>query len=141
MKQNLSLEASFALIERHLSKQWRSDEQAQTVQQMSFNEFDYLQAVDELHKPRLSDLAEHMQVSKASASNMVSKLEKRDLLQRTPSPDDKRSVLVQLTVQAQEILNLDNRIYLQTAEKIKSHMSSDDYKNLKQLLSLACQNL
>ena len=141
MKQNLSLEESFALIERHLNKQWRSDVQAQTVQQMSFNEFDYLQAVDELQKPRLSDLAEHMQVSKASASNMVSKLEKRELLRRTPSADDKRSVLLELTIQSQEILNLDNRIYQQVAGKIKSQMSSEDYTNLKRLLSLACQNI
>ena len=128
-------------MERHLSKQWRTTETAQWMLQMSFNEYDYLLAVDELQKPRLSDLALQMQVSKASASNMVSKLERRGLLIRVPSPDDKRSVLIQLTSQAQELLTLGHRIYQQISGKIKRQLSSDDYQTLERLLSLTCQNL
>ena len=137
----LSLSESFGHIERYLGKQWRTEEEAQWALQMSFNEYDYMQAALEFEPVRLSDLAECMQVSKASASQMVRKLEGRGLLKRTPSEEDRRSVLIQVTLQGRELLALEHKIYERISEKISKQLSSEEFRTLESLLSRACESL
>ncbi len=132
---------SLAKIERHLSKLWRADENFSQFQQISFNEYDYLHAVKELGNPRLSDLAEVLSVSKPSASNMVSKLEKKGLLQRHSAPDDGRAVLIKLTTEGSKLMAMDDKVFQKLTEKVQSALTTSDYKNLERLLTEVCKQL
>ncbi len=141
MSSSQSLGQSLARIERHLNKLWRADEEATAFQQTSFNEYDYVHAVEELGTPRLSDLADTLCVSKPSTSNMVSKLEKKGLLERIPCPQDRRSVLVKLTREGKKLMALDDRLFNKLTEKVEHALSPGDFKTLERLLTSVCNQL
>ncbi|MFK0569571.1 MarR family winged helix-turn-helix transcriptional regulator [Endozoicomonas sp.] len=141
MPAKLSLSQSLDRIERHLNKMWRSDEVASRFMQLSFNEYDYLQTVQQLEQARLSDIASMMRVSKPSASNMISKLERRGLLKRAASPDDGRVVLVSLSDEGKTLMALDNEIFDRFTQRIKQQMKPADYQTLEHLLAQMCEQL
>lgn len=141
MASDLSLNQSLDRIDRHISKMWRSDEVASRFMQLSFNEYDYLQSIQQLEKPRLSDLAQVMRVSKPSASNMASKLEKRGLLKRIPSPDDGRVVLLSLTREGKALMALDDEIFDRFTQRIRQAMTPEEYRTLERLLAKVCEHL
>lgn len=47
--------------------------------------------------PRIGDLATRLEIAPRSATGMVDTLERAGLVTRVPAPDDRRSVLVELT--------------------------------------------
>ena len=141
MIDNQPLGQSLAKIERHLGKLWRADENLSLFQQISFNEYDYLQAVKELGNPRLSDLAEMLSVTKPSASNMVNKLQKKGLLRRQPAPNDGRAILISLTDAGKNLMALDDKIFQKLTDKVKTALSADDYRELERLLTAVCKQL
>lgn len=114
---------------------------ASRFMQLSFNEYDYLQTVQQLRQARLSDIASMMRVSKPSASNMITKLERRGLLKRAASPDDGRVVLVSLTDEGKTLMALDNEIFDRFTQRIKKQMKPTDYQTLERLLAQVCEQL
>ena len=137
----MHLSQSFDYIERYLAKLWRSDEVGRQFEHVTFNEYDYLKAVQHLGQPRLSDLAAEMRVQKSSASTMVAKLERRDLLKRTPCPDDRRSTRVSLTGQGEALMALEDKLFGDMTRKICAAMSEEEYQILETLLDKACRCL
>ncbi len=81
---------------------------------LSYSEFEYLSAVhDQSHQPylgdgdhgqHLHDIVAALQVSKASASAMISKLEGRGLIKRIPCEMDARAQHIILTDEGSELL-------------------------------------
>ena len=106
MKPSFSINDSLGAIERCLNRLWREQEAPEWMNQLSFSEYDYLVTVMSLGAPRLSDIAESMRVTKASASTMVKKLEKRGLLKKTPSIKDRRVSLIELTEQGSRFMKM-----------------------------------
>lgn len=45
----------------------------------------------------IGELAERLKITKGAASQMVSRLEKKGIIRRSPHPDDSRAVLIRLT--------------------------------------------
>jgi DNA-binding MarR family transcriptional regulator len=54
-------------------------------------------------EPGMQELARHLDLDKSSMTGLVTRAERRDLLRRTPSPDDGRSVRVSLTPQGRDL--------------------------------------
>lgn len=54
-------------------------------------------------RPGMLELARHLGLDKSSMTGLVTRAEKRDLVQRLPSPDDGRAVLVSLTPLGQQL--------------------------------------
>ena len=92
------LQDSIRRLQWHLWRLWRQESQKSGSMDLTSTEYDYLDVVA-WHPEglRLTDLAERMGVSKASASAMASKLEARGYLDRTPDPEDKRASLIRPT--------------------------------------------
>jgi len=51
----------------------------------------------------MSELARHLGLDRSSITGLVSRAERRGLVRRTPSPDDGRGVLVELTSEARGV--------------------------------------
>jgi len=51
----------------------------------------------------MSELARHLGLDRSSITGLVSRAERRGLVRRTPSPDDGRGVLVELTAEARSL--------------------------------------
>lgn len=137
----MMLEQALDRIERHLGKLWRAHEPGEVLPQVSFNEYDYLKAVQSLETPRLSDVASVMCVSRPSASTMVAKLERRGLLKRVRSKNDGRVINIALTPEGSNLLSLDKNLYGQFADSIRARLSDEEVARLEDLLSRACQDL
>jgi DNA-binding MarR family transcriptional regulator len=56
-------------------------------------------------KPTMNELAKLLGLDKSSASGLVDRAERRGLVTRLPSADDKRSVLVALTDEGRVLVN------------------------------------
>src|SRR5574337_781518 len=56
------------------------------------------------HGSRIADLAERLQIRHHSAVELVSRLEERDLIQRSRSAEDRREVYVTLTAHGERVL-------------------------------------
>jgi DNA-binding MarR family transcriptional regulator len=54
--------------------------------------------------PGMQELARHLGLDKSSMTGLVDRAERRDLVHRTASTQDKRAVLVSLTPQGQELV-------------------------------------
>lgn len=137
----MMLEQAFDRIERHLGKLWRAYEPGQTMPQVSFNEYDYLKAIQSLENPRLSDVASAMCVSRPSASTMIAKLERRGLATRSRSRDDGRVINIVLTEKGRGILQMDEQLYAQFANSIRDRLSKEEVSQLEHLLSEICKDL
>ena len=136
-----SIGQSLARIERHISKKCRLDREMMVFNNLSINEYHYLQTANELKLARLSDLSLELGVSIPSASNMAKKLEKKGYLKRKQNTEDGRSILLSLTDKGRHLINCEIKLFLQLTKKIKRSLSGDDYIKLEQLLIDVCKSL
>jgi DNA-binding MarR family transcriptional regulator len=75
----------------------RKDMRAQNTTYMSVPQFRTLAFVDRNPGGSLSDLAEHLGVTRATASATVERLVQEDLIQRQENPEERRRVSLTLT--------------------------------------------
>jgi len=61
------------------------------------HEFRALRAAADMEPARLSDLADRLRIANRSVTEVVDSLEGKGLVQRAPSPTDRRAVVVSLT--------------------------------------------
>jgi DNA-binding MarR family transcriptional regulator len=67
-------------------------------------------------------------------TNRIDQLEKDDLVTRVRNPDDKRSVLVQLTGKGQKIIDAAVTDHVETQKKLVAGLSGEERGNLNALL-------
>ncbi len=81
-----------------------------------------------------NQLLETMMVTSGTMTNRIDQLEKDDLVIRVRNPDDKRSVLVQLTGKGQKIIDAAVTDHVETQKKLVAGLSGDERGNLNALL-------
>jgi len=91
-------------------------------------------------KITMNDLSEAMHLDGSAVSTLVSRMEKKSLLKRTHSKEDRRFVYVQLTQHGQDFKNkLKTKSALLT-ENIKKNISVDDIKRLQAIVNQIALN-
>lgn len=129
-------------LQWHLWFCWREVSRQSGSMELTNSEFDYLYAL--LEPPqgmRLTELAECMKVSKASASAMVSKLEKRGYIQRISCPEDGRATLLQATEKGAALEKEEMDIYAQTTQQMAASLTPEEQQQFEHLLHKACGSL
>jgi DNA-binding MarR family transcriptional regulator len=125
-------------IERFAAKIWRVHSKEDPIAQLSFNEYDYLKVIQFASEPmRLTDLAQEMEVTKPSVTNMVQRLERKVLVQRKTCVEDARSKRVALTEKAVIGLEDESRVYGIMAQGLEKKLSKEETAQLSLLLSKA----
>ena len=133
---------SLKRLQWHMWHHWRQYAQRSGSMELSNSELDYLYALMSAKNGlRLTELAERMSVSKASASAMASKLEARGYLQRLPCTDDGRAMRLLATGKSTALEQEERDVYLQTAASLAQHLNAEEMQQLTHLLNKACQNL
>lgn len=74
---------------------------------------------------RMSDISKHFNVSKPAATQSVERLEKKGLVYRTTSPDDRRVVLVKLTSEGEKYYEETKTGIISVFESIVAKMGDD----------------
>lgn len=140
----MSLNEQLILMHRLLNRAWNERNDLA----LSFSEFEYLTAVYEAEKldediaenqhsdhSHLSSIAEALAVKKPSASTMINKLIKKELVFKEDCPYDARAQHIMLTDHGRALLlSTHVAIYNQLANQIKDTMGAEKAKNLTKLL-------
>jgi DNA-binding MarR family transcriptional regulator len=138
----MTLTDSLKRLQWHMWHHWRQYAQHSGSMELSNSELDYLYAlISAEHGLRLTELAERMNVSKASASAMASKLEARGYLQRLPCTEDGRAMRLLATAKSNALEQEERDVYVHTAASLAEHLSPEEMQQLSQLLAKACQSL
>ncbi|EGR1465016.1 MarR family transcriptional regulator [Vibrio cholerae] len=132
------LDVNLEKMERFAAKVWRKYGKEDPLAQLSFNEYDYLKVIQSAPQAiRLTDLAQALEVSKPSTSNMLKRLERRGLVKRVQCQSDARSQLFELTEQAELHLASEAKVYQILAEQVAQNLSSEEAMMLDLLLGKA----
>jgi DNA-binding MarR family transcriptional regulator len=113
--------------------------------EVSHSEFEYLRAIKGQEVQRLDATAHHgqhlhnivteMGVSKASASTMVMKLEKRGLVDRIPCQFDARAQHILVSAKGSAMLAAGETIYARAAEILYQRLGATTYHHLTNALN------
>ncbi len=137
----MSLEKALSKIERVLAKVWRAREEKINSSDVSFNEYYYLNTLMELDRPRLSDIAEQLGVSKASASTMMSKLRDKGLVIKIASLEDKRSFRFHLSEQGAQFMDVDLEVYQGFVKRVRGVLTEEEFESYRLINIKLSQNL
>ncbi len=86
-------------------------------------------------KIRMIDLARHTWVSKAAVTKTVDRHEQRALVQRDPSPSDRRVIQVSLTSQGRRLLTRSRKVLHRFVKSnFANRLSDDEIRRLSRIL-------
>jgi len=97
---------------------------------VTINQLIYLEAIFQMDNPTVSDLADHLEVSKASASIGVRKLIKSGLAYKTQSLNDHRINYISLSEDGTRLIEAEVRALSDFSEKVKSALSEEEITHL-----------
>ncbi|EGR2739921.1 MarR family transcriptional regulator [Vibrio parahaemolyticus] len=137
----MALEESLIDLERFCARAWRVYAKEEPLSHLSFNEFDYLRVIQVFPEGvRITDLADELQVTKPSASNMVVRLEKKGLVKRIACNEDARAKRVLLTEDVAEKMSLEQIVYKDISDQMMLKLNEQEAKQLQSLLNKALGN-
>ncbi|MDF5540590.1 MarR family transcriptional regulator [Vibrio parahaemolyticus] len=137
----MALEESLNDLERFCAKAWRVYAKEDPLSHLSFNEFDYLRVIQVFPEGvRITDLADELQVTKPSASNMVVRLEKKGLVKRIACNEDARAKRILLTEDVAEKMSLEQIVYKDISDQMMLKLNEQEAKQLQSLLNKALGN-
>ncbi|MCW7753860.1 MarR family transcriptional regulator [Desulfobotulus sp. H1] len=138
----MDLAECLKVLQAHMWELWREAANRSGSGELTSSELYYLYALlGSSEGMRLTELAEVMRVSKASASAMAAKLESRGYLERWPCPEDRRASLLRVTVKSRGLEQEDDRVFRCMAKRIEDSLGQDEYRELSRLLVRVCAGL
>ena len=100
-----------------------------------------IEAINEIQNPTLSELSQKLQISKASASVMLDRLEENGYLYKIQSDSDKRSAHVHLSEKGKEAALLHSKVHLQIMQQLTKELTESEKAILVVLLNKAIVSL
>jgi DNA-binding MarR family transcriptional regulator len=130
-------------IDWYMWLQWRRYASESGNVNLTNTEMEYLYALISSSPQgiRLTDLANLLGLTKASASAMVSKLEKQGYVQRQANPSDARTSHLLPTEKAFDVQKEDLNAYQQTADAVGKVLTAEELRQLHALLGKVCDAL
>ncbi len=127
----------YDLFEKESELQLEQKMSSMSIDYLTLNHYQYLQAVKQLGAPTLSDISDYLDLSNASVSVMVKKLIKESLLEKIQSEEDKRSYHVQLTEFGKQIVDHDKNSFLSVMRRVEAELDEEERKQVRQILGKA----
>lgn len=94
---------------------------------MTLSRFDVLAALHAAPEGmKMSELSQHLVVSNGNVTGVVDRLAKDGLVQRAPSPHDRRAFVVSVTPEGREKMDQMVREHLAWIDSLMSHVSEPD---------------
>ncbi len=139
----MTLSENLKQLDWYMWLQWRRYACDSGTVNLSNTEMEYLYALISAEKQgiRLTDLAKMLGITKASASVMVSKLEKQGYIYRQSDKEDARTVRLFPTAKAFAMQQEELEAYQQTAIMLTQALSDEELNQLNLLLDKSMQAL
>jgi DNA-binding MarR family transcriptional regulator len=128
-------------MDRYYQKNLKKYEFSEEYSDITSNIFMYLRKINSLDNPTISELAKAMEVSKPSASNMVSKMAEKGLLKTKASPKDGRICLLELTDKGKKVVEIENWADMRFFEKIREILNEEEFEALERIFEKIASEL
>lgn len=86
-------------------------------------------------EPGMFELAQHLELEKSSLSGLVNRAETRGLVERIPSPNDRRAASIRVTAQGRELLRVIEKEVNAEIEKLVAVLSRSERDRLASVVS------
>ena len=100
-----------------------------------------IELIKNLQNPSLTELAEKMNIAKASISVMIERLEKNKFLYKISSDNDRRSAHVHLTEKGEKAASLHTELHKRIADLLTEGMTESEKEILIVLLNKSVKSL
>ncbi len=107
----------------------------QDMSKISINHIEYLEVIQNMEKPTLSDIAIEFTFSKPSVTFMVNKLIEQGLVKKVRSEADKRVFYVELTELGKLLIEIQLNIYRDFAKNLEKILGNEEVEILAGLLN------
>lgn len=107
---------------------------------MTLSHLYYVEAVYQLNRPTVSELSNHLMVSKASTSEAIKKLINRGLLIKSQSENDKRVYHVALSDTALKLMEAEKKAMEEFTDNIKNSLNDDEIRFLEDIFKRILRN-
>ena len=108
---------------------------------LSVTQIHYLDSIRHLGNPAIGALAQHLNVTKPTATVAIEKLEQNGYVTKVPSSEDRRVSYVHLTDKGLKISDLHDEIHQGYAQKFEKALDKDELKQLVNLLNKVISHL
>ncbi|EKO3582730.1 MarR family transcriptional regulator [Vibrio metschnikovii] len=139
----MDLRHSLQRLEWHLWHHWREQAKHNGHLDLTNSELQYIYTLLAYAEQgiRLTELADQMKVSKASASAMVNKLQKQGYIIREPCLEDARAQRLLPSEKMLAMQEYEAEVYHSAIVHFQQTLTSDELRQLEQLLMKACRDL
>ncbi len=105
------------------------------VSQLTISQFQYIDAIYELEKPTITEVANKLLIAKASVSTGINKLIKQDYVTKTQSYQDKRIFYLSLTARGEQLINAKYQALKEYGDFISAALNDDETRQLEAILT------
>ncbi len=102
---------------------------------LTIHQLQYIDAIGALGQPTITELAEKLQITKASVTNGVNKLVSLGFVAKHQSGEDKRVYHVSLTVEGVQIVEAKYRALQDYGEFIRSALNAEEARQFEFILA------
>lgn len=103
--------------------------------------YNLLRALGDRHDMTIADVRKALRVESATVSTLVVRMERDGLVQKEPSPHDKRASVLKATPHAMDLLRRADQIMAVEASDMTHRLTEGDQVNLISLLERVLDNL
>lgn len=101
---------------------------------LSFIQIEALKFISEQKNPLMKDVASHLFIAAPSLTPIIDELEKKNLIKRSSSKNDRRAVLIFLTKIGEDVINKISRIKTENMRHIFNKLTEKEQKILINIL-------
>ena len=102
---------------------------------LTIHQLQYIDAINNLGKPTITEIANKLHITKASVTAGVNKLIEMGYITKTQSTEDKRVFHVSLKESAMQLMDAKNQALKEYVKFIKSALTSEEAKQLEVILT------
>ncbi|MEQ8190241.1 MAG: MarR family transcriptional regulator [Candidatus Eremiobacterota bacterium] len=116
---------------------------ASNLKNISLSQLNVLMFLESRERARMKEIGEELGIKPSSATNLVDRLIKSDLIERSSVPDDRRVVEVSLTEKGKEVIEEVRKVDNQHWEKMLVKIDEREYEEIlrvvKKLDNILCE--
>jgi DNA-binding MarR family transcriptional regulator len=104
------------------------------LMELSLRQLGYLKSLNSPRGITMSELAEKLDLSKPTVTQMVRKFIKIGYAQKEACPNDGRKYYIRLTVKGRSLAEMDDLVVQEMVNKVESKLSKEDIETLTTIL-------
>jgi DNA-binding MarR family transcriptional regulator len=105
------------------------------ISRLTINQLQYIEAIYELENPTITEIAEKLEITKASVTTAINKLSQLGYVTKTQSTEDKRIFHVCLTEASDKLMKAKSQASKEYVEFIYSALGKDEARQFEKTLT------